>query len=369
MEAVGQLAGGIAHDFNNLLTAILGNAEYLAHRMGPESPIAAELGDIQKAGEQAANLTRQLLTFSRKRLLEAVPIDLARLIDDLLPMLRRVIGEQVEIVHVHAADRATVLGDRGQIEQIVINLAVNARDAMPNGGLLTLRTAETEVAGGSAAGDLPPGPYVVLEVIDTGTGMDADTKARIFEPFFTTKEFGSGTGLGLATVYGIVKQMAGAIGVESEPGRGATFRLLFPATARREVSTRAPALPDVQGGTETILVVEDDDAVRSFVTSTLKRYGYKVLTASHPAPALAIAQGHPDPIHLLITDVVMPSTSGPELARSVEACRPGTPALFISGYADAVLARLATIPKASQFLQKPFTAADLLTRVRQIMQS
>ena len=367
MEAVGQLAGGIAHDFNNLLTAILGNADFLASRLGPE--MQTEVGDIQKAAERAANLTRQLLTFSRKRMLEPVAVNLATLVDDMLPMLRRVIGEQIEIVHVPEGHRGTVLGDRSQIEQIVLNLAVNARDAMPAGGLLTLRTAEVQVDEAGAAGELTPGPHVALEVVDTGTGMDPATRARIFEPFFTTKEFGAGTGLGLATVYGIVKQMGGAIRVDTEPGRGTTFRLLFPATAEREAADRTAAPRELPRGSETVLLVEDDDVVRTFLSSTLKRYGYKVLTAGHPAAALAIAQGHPDVIHLLITDVVMPGTSGPELARSVETVRPGMPTLFISGYADAVLARQGVVPKATQFLQKPFSAADLLTRVRQIMQS
>jgi PAS domain S-box-containing protein len=369
MEAIGQLAGGIAHDFNNLLTAILGNAHFLGETIDQTSAMQSQITDIQKAAERAAQLTRQLLTFSRKRLLEATPINLSALVDDLLPMLRRLIGEQVEIVHIADDNRAAVRGDRTQLEQIIMNLAVNARDAMPRGGQITLRTAEVQLDAAAAAGELSPGPHVLLEVGDTGIGMDAATRARIFEPFFTTKEFGSGTGLGLATVYGIVKQMNGAVRVESEPGRGATFRLFFPATAEREPVVRAPAARELARGTETILLVEDDEVVRNFLTSTLKRYGYNVLTAGHPAAAVTIAQTHGDPIQLLITDVVMPGSSGIELSRTVAELRPGIPTLYISGYADAVLARQGTVPKASQFLQKPFSAADLLTRVRQIMQS
>jgi PAS domain S-box-containing protein len=370
MEAVGQLAGGIAHDFNNLLTAILGNADFLVQKVDPKSAGHHEIAAIHRAAERAAQLTRQLLAFSRKRMLEATPVGLPGLIEDLLPMLRRLIGEQVEIEHVAPARAVSaILGDRAQIEQIVINLAVNARDAMPRGGRLTLRTSDVMLDGPAAAGDLSPGSHVLFEVTDTGIGMDEATRARIFEPFFTTKEFGLGTGLGLATVYGIVKQMNGAIRVESTPGRGTTFRLYFPATAARQVDVPVTTARDLPGGTETVLLVEDDEGVRTFLGSTLKRYGYNVLTAGHPAAAVSIAQTFGDPIHLLIADVVMPGSSGVDLSRTIGELRPGIPTLYISGYADAVLARQGTVPKASQFLQKPFTAGDLLTRVRQIMQS
>ena len=262
-----------------------------------------------------------------------------------------------------------MLGDRSQLEQVIVNLAVNARDAMPNGGTLTIRTASIWLDQSSAGADLWPGAYALLEVSDTGVGMDMTTQARIFEPFFTTKEFGRGTGLGLATVYGIVKQMGGTVRVVSAPDQGTTFRLYFPETHGREAVPAHAAAAETPRGTETLLLVEDEDAVRSFLTQVLERQGYRVIAAEHQAAALALAQAYIAPIDLIITDVVMPGGTGPELVKALAEGRPGLPALFISGYADAVLTRQGpgTFPKASHFLQKPFSAQELLVRIRQIL--
>ena len=367
MEALGRLAGGIAHDFNNMLTAIGGEAQHLELQMSGQDRWLESVGQIQKAATRASALTRQLLAFSRRRMLQPAPINLSRMVSELLPMLRRVIGEHVEVVDETPLDLPAVMGDRSQVEQVIVNLVVNARDAMPTGGRLTIRTSS--VSGPPAdAHDLAPGRFVLLEVADTGVGMDPATQARIFDPFFTTKEFGAGTGLGLATVYGIVRQMAGAVRVQSEPGRGTTFRLYFPETSRREAHAGTGVPADTPGGDETLLLVEDDSIVQTFLVNTLKRYGYTVLSATNATAALILAEAHPDPIHLLITDVVLPGTSGPELVREIAEIRQGMPALYISGYADAVLAQQGTTPDAVQLLQKPFTAAELLTRIRQLLQ-
>jgi PAS domain S-box-containing protein len=367
MEAIGQLAGGIAHDFNNLLVAILGNADYLANALKDDDERIQEVGEIQKAAERAAALTTQLLAFTRRRMIEPRAIDLVRLVGDLLPMLRRMIGEHVEIFQQQAGERSTIMGDRSQVEQIILNLAVNARDAMPTGGRLEIRTSTQWLDATMAAGDLLPGPYVQLEVRDNGVGMDATTQTRIFEPFFTTKEFGGGTGLGLATVYGIVRQMGGAVRVESEPNKGTAFRLYFPETRDREVIARSQAHADAPRGTETVLLVEDDEAVSRFLAGTLRRHGYQVLVAAHPSAAVAVVKNHAGPIHLAITDIVLPGGTGLDLVHNLTDIRPGLPALYISGYADGALSEEATFPKASLFLQKPFSAADLLSRVRQIL--
>jgi PAS domain S-box-containing protein len=367
MEAIGQLAGGVAHDFNNMLTAIIGYADWLDADLPAGDPHRPRVVEIQKAAERAAGLTRQLLTFSRRQILQASVLNLSRLVDDMLPMLRRVIGEHITVVHEGSAEIAAVVGDRSQVQQILLNLAVNGRDAMAGGGRMLIRTSNVWVDEALAAGEVLAGPHVCLEVRDTGTGMDEATQARIFEPFFTTKEPGQGTGLGLATVYGIVKQMSGIIRVSSVPGEGAIFRLYFPETHASEVlaSTNVPA--GTPGGSETILLVEDDEAVREFLAQTLERHGYHVLSADNQTAALALAQAHLEPIDLVVTDVVMPGGTGPELVRALEQLRPGIPALFISGYADGVLSRERTFPKASHFLQKPFAAGDFLIRIRQIL--
>jgi PAS domain S-box-containing protein len=368
MDAIGRLAGGIAHDFNNLLTAILGYADWLIQDFAHDPIHLQQLQEIQKAADRAANLTRQLLAFSRQQVLQPSPLNLSRLATDLLPMLRRLIGEHITIVDETDSEISAVMGDRSQLEQVVVNLAVNARDAMPTGGTLRIRTGRTWLDQGAVEGDLLPGPYALLEVSDTGIGMDAATQAQIFEPFFTTKEFGSGTGLGLATVYGIVKQMGGAVRVRSVPGEGTTFTLHFPETRTRESAAFVPSTTvEAPRGTETVLLVEDEGAVRSFLTHVLERQGYRVLAAEHQTAALALVKAHRSPIDLVITDVVMPGGTGPELVRALTQLRPGVPALYISGYADAVLSAQGAFAKASHFLQKPFSAPELLTRIRQIL--
>jgi PAS domain S-box-containing protein len=368
MEAIGRLAGGIAHDFNNLLTAILGYADWLMQDFEPGSLHHEQVQEIQNAAERAAGLTRQLLTFSRKQVLQHSPINMSRLAAELIPMLQRLIGEHITIVDRTASEIVAVTGDRSQLEQVIVNLAVNARDAMPAGGTLTIGTTRLWLDQAAAGSDLLPGPYALLEVIDTGVGMDAATQARIFEPFFTTKDFGRGTGLGLSTVYGIVKQMGGSVRVVSEPQQGTTFRLYFPETRMRESHVSAPvAAIETPRGTETLLLVEDDEAVRAFLTRVLERQGYRVIAGEHQAAALALVQARAEPIDLVIADIVMPGGTGPELVRALHELQPGVPALYISGYADAVLASQTTSPKASHFLQKPFTAPELLTRIRQIL--
>jgi PAS domain S-box-containing protein len=367
MDAIGRLAGGIAHDFNNLLAAIVGYADLLSQDLGSQAPFLQPIDQIHKAADRAADLIRQLLAFSRQQIVQPLPVNLSRLAADLLPLLRRVIGEHIEIVDETALEISAVLGDRSQLEQVIVNLAVNARDAMPSGGRLTIRTSNVWLGQAAAGTDLLPGPHALLEVIDTGVGMDAATQARIFEPFFTTKEIGRGTGLGLATVYGIVKQMGGSVRVESLPRAGTAFRLYFPETQVREPVPPPVGPLDTPRGTETLLVVDDDEAVRSFLTQLLERNGYRVIAAGDPASALQLAAAYSEAIHLVITDVVMPGSTGPELVRALNAARPGLPALYISGYADAVLTRHGTSPKASHFLQKPFSAPELLTRIRHIL--
>ena len=366
MEAVGQLAGGIAHDFNNLLTAIIGYADLLESGIQADPSLRGSLGEIQRAAERAAGLTRQLLAFSRRQVLQSTEIEITSLVRDLIPMLRRLIGEHVSIQDRTTPNVGRVLGDRSQLEQVVINLVVNARDAMPTGGPITIATSKAKLDAMAAAGDLEPGQYLLLEVSDTGIGMDAATQSRIFEPFFTTKEIGYGTGLGLATVYGIVKQMNGAVRVQSDVGVGTTFRLYLPETTAK-VSTETPLAGGLPGGTETLLLVEDDDAVRAFLTHTLETHGYQVIAAAHPSMAVALADSHDDVIHLLITDVVLPGSSGLELARALAERRPALQVLYISGYADATIARDGGVLKSMHFLQKPFSAGDLLRRIRQIL--
>jgi PAS domain S-box-containing protein len=367
MEAIGQLAGGIAHDFNNMLTAILGYADWLETELAPDDPRRRQVDEIQKAAERAAGLTRQLMTFSRGQMLQPSIINLSRLVKDLIPMLHRTIGEHIEVVDDCSAAVAPIVGDRTQVQQVILNLAVNARDAMPGGGRLTIRTAAVWLDSKTAGQDVLPGPFVLLEVSDTGSGMDEATQSRIFEPFFTTKALGHGTGLGLATVFGILKQMGGAVRVFSRPGEGATFRLYFPEARGREAAIEPAAVIAVHRGSETVLLVEDDVAVRQYLTQVLEQQGYRVIAAENQDAALARVQAHVEPIHLVVTDVIMPGGTGPELVRALDQVRPGLPALYISGYADVVLSRQATVPKAGHFLQKPFSASDLLGKIRQIL--
>jgi nitrogen-specific signal transduction histidine kinase/ActR/RegA family two-component response regulator len=368
MEAVGQLAGGVAHDFNNLLTVISGYGEMARTRIGA-GPGARELTEVARAAERAAQLTRQLLAFSRQQVLDPVALDLNAVIDAVIPMLARLIGDDIEIGVLSDGNAPPVLADRGQIEQVIINLAVNARDAMPDGGTLTIET-HTEVLDeleGSGAG---PVAHTSLTVTDTGIGMDAETQTHVFEPFFTTKEVGSGTGLGLATVHGIVEQSGGHVVVSSEPGLGTTFKVLLPAVAGKTAvrGRRQPEQPERRVGTETILVCEDDEFVRSFIEETLSERGFKVLSTSRPLEALDLVAAYAGSIDVLVTDVSMPQMSGPEMVERLEAARPGLKVLFVSGYpAEAVRGR--GLHVGSAFLQKPFDTGSLFQSIRSLLDS
>lgn len=372
MEAIGLLAGGIAHDFNNMLLAILGNADLLEADAQGDAGRLELIVEIQRSAKRAEALINRLLAFSRHQILQPTVVSLSSLVTDLLPMLRRVIAEHIEVVADTTSQAQPVLGDRSQLEQVVVNLAVNARDAMPQGGRLTIRTSAAWLDEPNAGGEVPAGAYALLEVADTGIGMDAATRERIFEPFFTTKSFGYGTGLGLATVYGIVKQMGGLIRVTSQVGQGTAFQIYLPETREWAVAPAPVAPPSPPRGHETLLLVEDDGAVRLFLVRTLERHGYRVLSAEHPVAALAIVEAQTDPIHLVITDVVLPGLVGPEFVRALADLRsdqPPLPVLYISGYADGSPVWRGHVPKASHFLQKPFSAGELLTRIRQILSS
>mgnify|MGYP001564370403 CR=1 FL=1 len=367
MEAVGRLAGGVAHDFNNLLTIITGYSQILLTRLAPDDPARAELAEIKEAGDRAVALTGQLLAFSRKQVVQPKVLDLNAVVTNLDRMLQRLIGEDILLATALAPSVGRVKADPGQIEQIIMNLAVNARDAMPRGGKLTFETADVELddtyANHMVA--VQPGSYVMLAVSDTGCGMDADTQAHIFEPFFTTKEQGKGTGLGLSTVYGIVKQSDGYIWCYSEVGQGTTFKIYLPRTAEptavRPPDTTAADLPH---GSETVLVVEDEQGVRTLAEFLLRRSGYTVLQAQSGAEALALAGQHMETIHLLLTDVIMPGMSGRELAERLAGDRPGIKTLFMSGYTDDTIVRHGVLQAETAFITKPFTFDALLHKVR-----
>jgi two-component system, cell cycle sensor histidine kinase and response regulator CckA len=371
MEAVGRLAGGLAHDFNNVLTAILGAVELGLLDVPPTSgPLREELEIIRDAAMRAKDLIRRLLAFSERQVLQPAVVDLNRLVTDIGKLLRRLIGEDVELVLARAPDLGAVRVDAGQIEQVLVNLAVNARDAMPAGGRLTIATANVELAGGDAspAPALPPGPYVRLEVTDTGTGMVAETRAHLFEPFFTTKPPGKGTGLGLATVYGIVHQSGGSVVVDSAPGRGATFHVYLPRVAEApEVAASARAVVAPARGSETVLVAEDEQLVRLLVRKILQQAGYTVLVATGGAEALQLATQHAGPIDLLLTDVVMPEMSGRELMRQLAERRPATRVLYMSGYSDDAVAQHGVLDPGTALIQKPFTPEALARKVREVL--
>jgi signal transduction histidine kinase/ActR/RegA family two-component response regulator len=372
MEAVGRLAGGVAHDFNNLLTAIIGYAELIANRSVHGDPLIRQNATlIGKAGEQAATLTRQLLAFSRKQLLQPKVLDLNSLVFDMEKLLRRVIGEHFDVRTKPEAMDGRVKADPSQLEQVILNLGVNARDAMPNGGALTITTSNKHLDGtlaGQISRSLRPGDYVVLSVSDTGVGMDDETKSRIFEPFFTTKGPGKGTGLGLATVYGIVRQSGGGISVESEPGRGTTFRIYFPYE-RAPIDHVKPPLPrvSVASNSETMLVVEDDDAVRQLICDVLEANGYTVLCAADGPEAIRVANKNEGNIDLLVTDVIMPHMNGPELAGALSATRPEMKVLYVSGYSANDISDHGVLKEDVQLLQKPFSPHTLLQRIREVL--
>jgi CheY-like chemotaxis protein len=366
MEAVGRLAGGVAHDFNNLLTIITGYSELLLNSPEVEEERRNKLEEIRKAGERAALLTRQLLAFSRKQVLAPRILDLNAVVENLRKMIDRLIGEDIDFMTIPHTPLNMVKADPGQVDQILMNLVVNARDAMPHGGKLTIETANVEFDEEYARSHLPslPGQYVMIAVSDTGTGMDPDTQRHIFEPFFTTKGTGKGTGLGLAMVYGIVKQSGGFIWVYSEQGVGTVFKVYFPcAEELTELHSPSVQEPGLLRGTETILVAEDEAGLRTLIRETLGRHGYKVLEAGDGKEAVSVSSGYQEPIDLLIADVVMPQMSGRELAERVTTARPETRVLYISGYTDDAIVQHGVLDPNTAFLQKPFTPSALARKV------
>ncbi len=370
MEAIGKLAGGIAHDFNNLLSVILIYTELGIQGLEPNEPLRAELAEVMKAAERAAALTKQLLAFGRQQVFELKIVDLNELIARIGKMLGRVIGEDIELALRPADDLGSVRADPGQIEQVLMNLAVNARDAMPSGGKLTIETANTVLNEEYARTHLgvQAGAHVMLAVSDTGVGMDKAVQARIFEPFFTTKEVGKGTGLGLSTVFGIVQQSKGHIWIYSEPGKGTTFKVYLPRTD--EAVTRIQSGVDEASaprGTETILLVEDEEQIRTVIRTFLRRLGYQVLEAQNAGEGLLIAEKHPGKIDLLLTDVVMPHMSGVELVRRVASIRPDMKVLCMSGYADEAILTHGFLDAGLAFLQKPITSGKLAHKIRAVL--
>ena len=374
MEAIGQLAGGVAHDFNNMLTAIRGYTELVRSDLPAAYTQSREdLDQVMIAADRAAELTRQLLAFSRKQLLEPRVLDPAERVTGIAPMLRRLLGEHIELTVAHQPDGGHVLLDPVQLEQVILNLAVNARDAMPGGGKLTIETSDVAIDDAYAAShtDARPGPHVLLAISDTGTGMDEATLTHIFEPFFTTKEPGKGTGMGLATVYGIVRQSGGAINVYSEPGHGTTFRIYFPRVldaGADQAPTSRPGSPRSPAG-ETVLLVEDEPAVRGFAHRTLTDLGYEVLDAARGGEALAIASAYRGRIALLVTDVIMPGMQGPELADRLAAARPGLRTLFVSGFTEHAPVHHGVGGAAGSYLAKPFNAETLARAVRDVIEA
>jgi PAS domain S-box-containing protein len=371
MDAVGQLAGGIAHDFNNLLMVIQGDSDLILRRLPEQSSMRRNVVGIREAAQQAAALTRQLLAFSRKQVLAPKVLDLNTIVDGMHPMLQRLLGETIHLVTVSSPDLGLVKADPGQIEQVIMNLAVNSRDAMPDGGQLTIETGSLELDEASARqhSGATPGRYAMLAVTDTGCGMDEKTRARLFEPFFTTKEQGKGTGLGLSTVYGIVEQSGGHIWVYSELGKGTTFKICLPAVEDAVAPDRdgveVPEPPST--GAETVLLVEDAARVREVVREILEINGYRILEAPHGAAALEISQRHEGPIHLMVTDVVMPQMSGRELAQRLAPLRPEMRVLYMSGYTDDAIVRHGILEEGTAFLSKPFTPDALAAKVRSLL--
>jgi PAS domain S-box-containing protein len=370
MEAIGRLAGGIAHDFNNLLTVIKGYSQLSLMELKEGDPLKGNIEEIQKGSQRAADLTRQLLAFSRRQVMEMKVLDLNTLLRDLDKMLRRIIGEDIELTTLLANDLGRVKIDPGQIEQVIMNLAVNAKDAMPSGGKLTIETANAVLDESYARNhaDVKPGRYVMFSVSDTGVGMTPEVRERLFEPFFTTKQKGRGTGLGLSTVYGIVKQSGGNIWVYSEPGHGTTFKIYLsrvdePLEQLREKTTREELLR----GSETVLVVEDEEKVRQLTVEILGKQGYSVLDASQGDDALAISEKHKGPIHLILVDVVMPGISGTELTKRLAFLRPETKILYMSGYTDNAIVHHGVLEKGVNYIQKPFTIDELTRKVREAL--
>ena len=370
MEAVGMLAGGIAHDFNNLLTIINGYSHILLNAIPDTDPNHSAVEQIMKAGERAAGLTRQLLSYSRRQVLQPRRLNLNQLLSGMEAMLRRLIAEDIELRFSPGHEIGQVTADAGQIEQVVMNLAVNARDAMPGGGILTIETCNAELDDryASARPAMRPGRYVALVVSDNGSGMDAETRAHLFEPFFTTKAQGQGTGLGLTTVLNIVKQSGGTLEVRSEPGHGTSIKVYLPRTDLPAVTETETSISLAVHGSETILLVEDEEQVRSLIRDTLRREGYKVLDAPNAAEARRVSAAHKGPIHLLISDVVMPKEGGRDLAGSLLSSRPEMKVLFMSGYTDQATVNSRWLGDKSGFIQKPFTPAALTRKVRELLE-
>ncbi len=367
MEAIGRLAGGIAHDFNNNLTAITGYVDMILGQIGHDKPISGDLKEVQRAAERSAGLVRRLLAFGRRQVIQPRELNLNSIVEGLTPMLERLIGESIQVIATLDPQVRTIVGDPGQVEQVVMNLSLKARDAMPLGGTLTIVTRNATAADRVPLG--APGPHVLMTMRDTGTGMDADTKQRIFEPFFTTKPVGKGTGLGLSTVYGIVKQLGGFIAVESELGKGTTFQIFLPAAG-----AAAPEIVQVRAKSgaamvsrETILLVEDEESVRRFARHALERHGFRVIEAASPEQALSLAASSAEPIALLLTDVVMPQLSGPELAGRLRQTRPELPVLYMSGYPASMVMQGGQPDASVRLLPKPFRTADLLANIEEIL--
>jgi two-component system, cell cycle sensor histidine kinase and response regulator CckA len=366
MEAIGRLAGGVAHDFNNLLTVITGYAELLLIDSEMNESTRSAVHEIKRAAERGGSLTRQLLIFSRKQKLNPRSVNLNDLVSNMEKMLRRLIGEDISLQTALRPDLGAVRTDAGQFEQVIMNMVVNARDAMPDGGKLTIETANvtwTEPQYG-----LPAGPYVMLAISDTGIGMDADTRSHIFEPFFTTKEAGKGTGLGLATAYGIIRQSGGSIWLYSEPGQGTTFKVYLPRTDE-PLETAVPEVSRItsMNGSETVLVVEDDPEVRRLICEILRSRGYRVLEGANGEQAFELARSCPDPVPLVVADVILPEMSGPEVVRQLAGWQPGIRALFISGYTDEAMLRHGMLRSGVMFLSKPFLPDDLARKVREVL--
>ena len=368
MDAVGRLAGGVAHDFNNLLTGIKCNVALVLEAMDHDDPRRDDVAEVEHAADRAAALTHQLLAFSRKQVLQPKVLDLNTLVADTGRLLKRLVHENVQQITTLDPTACRVLADPGQLEQVLMNLAVNARDAMPEGGVLRVRTRQVylDEAFGSRHGTAPfvPGPYAMLAVSDTGVGMDRATRERVFEPFFTTKEQGKGTGLGLATVYGIVRQSGGHVWVYSEPGIGTTFKVYLPCVELAPASSAAESPGTAAAGTETVLLVEDEPSIRVVAARVLAGRGYTVLTAANGEDALRVARAHPGTVDLLLTDVVMPGMSGSTLARQLLAERPGLRVLYMSGYTDADIVHHGVLDAGTMFLEKPFTPQVLARHVR-----
>jgi len=369
MEAIGRLAGGVAHDFNNLLSVIVGYTYLIQSNVEPGNPMASAAEQVMSAAEKAGALTRQLLAFSRRQVLQPEVIDVNDVVYGMEKMLPRLIGEDIDLRTIRTPGLKSIKADPGQLEQVIMNLVVNARDAMPNGGKLTLESANVVLDEENARHhDVPPGEYIMLAVSDTGQGMDAQTRAHMFEPFFTTKEDGKGTGLGLATVYGIVNQSNGHIWVYSEQGQGTIFKIYFPAVsavAEKSAISRAPELSFC--GTERILVVEDETSLRALIVQVLKGKGYKVLSAENGTAALKVAEQTTEPFDLLLTDVVMPGMRGQELANHILRRFPEMPVVYMSGYTDNALMHSGSLSEGTNFLQKPFTPDVVLRKVREVL--